>query len=301
MKDAMKNMNTLDRIIRLMLGVALLELAFFWLAGSWQIVGYVAGAIMIGTAAISFCPLYRLLGWSTVPRPSKSPSTSLTVIAGVLLIGMVVGGSYASAFFSRKLFLEDFNAMNNYYKQTLFLTGKNERGQAVANLNKLLPAYQQFQDKYTRYQPYALKGDPQLGSDLTRVATLLNEVVPLVHTGDLHQAHLDLEKVRPVFQEMFKRNGFSMLAVALVDFHDAMETVLDAANQKDPTKLIELYPAVSDKLKVVEAELNDAEIQDIRANLDELLSLSKAPHSEALPAKGDALKSSFVKVYLKRG
>jgi hypothetical protein len=297
----MKNMNTLDRIIRLMLGVALLELAYFWLAGGWQVASYVGGAIMVGTAAISFCPLYRLLGWSTVPRPSKLTGTSLTVIAGVLLIGMVVGGSYASAFFTRKLFLEDFNAMNNHYKQTLFLTGKNERPQAVENFNKLLLAYQQFQDKYTRYQPYALKGDSQLVSDLARVATLFNEVSPLVFTGDLHQAHLDLEKVRPVFQEIFKRNGFSMLAVALVDFHDAMELVLEAATQKDPAKLIALYPEVSDKLKVVEADLNDAEIQDIRANLDELLTLSKVPHSDALPAKGDALKSSFVKVYLKRG
>ncbi|WP_210547227.1 DUF2892 domain-containing protein [Rhodoferax sp. PAMC 29310] len=297
----MKNMNTLDRIIRLILGVALLELAYFWLAGGWQVASYVGGAIMVGTAAISFCPLYRLLGLSTVSRHPKTSGTAVSVVAGVLLVTMVVGGSYASAFFSRKLFLEDFNAMNNYYKQTLFLTGKNERGKAVVNLNKLLPAYQQFQDKYTRYQPYALRGDPQLTSDLAQVATLFKEVAPLVHTGDLHQAHLDLEKVRPVFQEMFKRNGFSMLAVALVDFHDAMETVLDAANQKDPTKLIGLYPAVSGKLKVVEAELNDAEIQDIRTNLDELLSLSKAPHSEALPAKGDALKSSFVKVYLKRG
>jgi hypothetical protein len=297
----MKNVNALDRIVRLILGVALLQLAFFWLAGSWQTASYVGGAILIGTAAIRFCPLYRMLGFSTVSRHAKTPRTSVTVMAGVLLIGLVVGGSYASAFLTRKLFLEDFNAMNNDYKQTLFLTGKNEREQAVAHLNQLLPAYQQFQDKYTRYQPYALKGDPQLASDLARVATLFNEVTPLIRTGDLHQAHLALEQVRPVFQEMFKRNGFSMLAVALVDFHDAMETVLDAANQKDPVKLIALYPQVSDKLKVVEAELNDAEIQDIRANLDELLSLSRAPHPEALPAKGEALKSSFVKVYLKRG
>ena len=55
----------------------------------------------------------------------------------------------------------------------------------------------------------------------------------MVHTGDLHEAHLELEKVRPVFQEMFKRNGFSLLSVALVDFHDAMEVMLDAANAKD--------------------------------------------------------------------
>jgi 2-oxo-4-hydroxy-4-carboxy--5-ureidoimidazoline (OHCU) decarboxylase len=130
---------------------------------------------------------------------------------------------------------------------------------------------------------------------------MLADVNSLVRTGDLHQAHLDLEKVRPVFQEMFKRNGFSMLAVALVDFHDAMELVLDAANQKDPAKLIGLYPQVSDKLKAVEAETNDAEIQDIRKNLDELLAMAKEARIDTLPAKGDVLKSSFVKVYLKRG
>jgi hypothetical protein len=77
--------------------------------------------------------------------------------------------------------------------------------------------------------------------------------------------------------------------------------VLDAANQKDPAKLIALYPDVSDKLKVVEAEANDAEIQEIRKNLDELLAMAKEASKETMAAKGDALKSSFVKVYLKRG
>ena len=77
--------------------------------------------------------------------------------------------------------------------------------------------------------------------------------------------------------------------------------VLDAANQKDSAKLMALYPQVSDKLKAVEAETNDAEIQDIRKNLDELLTLAKDARNDAMPAKGDVLKSSFVKVYLKRG
>jgi type IV secretory pathway VirJ component len=86
-----------------------------------------------------------------------------------------------------------------------------------------------------------------------------------VRTGDLHAAHLDLEKVRPVFQEMFKRNGFSMLSIALVDFHDAMELAMDAANAKNASKVIELYTPISEKLKAVEAEANDAEIQTIRA------------------------------------
>jgi Protein of unknown function (DUF2892) len=297
----MKNVHSLDRIARLLLAAVLLELAYFWLAGSWQIAGYVAGAVMVATAAMGFCPIYKILGIGTTSKSAAAPSTALVSIAVVVLVGVVVGGSYASAFFSRKLFLEEFNAMNNFYKQTLFLTGKNEREKAITNYEQLLPAYQQFQTKYTRYQPYALKGDTQLPLDMVRVATMLVDVNTLVRTGDLHQAHLDLEKVRPVFQEMFKRNGFSMLAVALVDFHDAMELVLDAATQKDTAKLIGLYPQVSDKLKAVEAETNDAEIQEIRKNLDELLAMANGASIDTMPAKGEVLKSSFVKVYLKRG
>jgi len=297
----MKNVNALDRILRALLGVVFLELAFFWLAGGWQIGAYLVGSILVVTAAIQFCPLYRFIGISTVHGDTKIPGKAMVAIAGVLLIVVAAGGSYASSFFTRKLFLEDFNAMNNYYKQTLFLTGKNEREKAIANYESLLPASQRFQEKYSAYHPYALKGDGQLNSDLTRVADMLSSVNNLVRTGDLHQAHLDLEKVRPVFQDMFKRNGFSMLAVALVDFHDAMELMLDAANAKDQSKLVALYPQVSEKLKVVEAESNDAEIQTIRKNLDDLLGLAKEARSDQLAAKGEELKSSFVKVYLKRG
>jgi hypothetical protein len=297
----MKNVNVLDRIFRALLGVVFLELAFFWLAGGWQIAVYVVGAILLLTAAIRFCPIYRVLGVSTLRGEPKNPGKAIVAISAILLIVMVAGVGYASSFFTRKIFLEDFNAMNNFYKQTLFLTGKNEREKAIANYESLLPAYKAFLEKYSVYHPYALKGDGQFNSDLTRVADMLTSVNTLVRNGDLHQAHLDLEKVRPVFQDIFKRNGFSMLAVALVDFHDAMELMLDAANAKDQNKLITLYPQVSDKLKVVEAEANDAEIQAIRKNLDDLLGLAREARSDQLPAKGEELKTSFVKVYLKRG
>ena len=295
----MSNINTLDRVVRALLGVILIELAYFWLGGGWQIAAYAAGAVLLVTALIRFCPLYRIIGIGT--DRSSAPGTTTVTIAAALLIAVAAGGGYASSFLTRKLFLEDFNAMNNYYKQTLFLTGKNEREKAVANYESLLPAYQRFQAKYSAYHPYALKSDQQLNSDLARVSAMLTGVNDFVRSGDLHQAHLDLEKVRPVFQDMFKRNGFSMLAIALVDFHDAMELMLDAANARNNGKLIALYPQVSEKLKVVEAETNDAEIQTIRKNLDDLFGLATAARSDQLAAKGEELKSSFVKVYLKRG
>jgi hypothetical protein len=297
----MQNVGTIDRFIRLLLAILFFEAAYFWLPGAWQIAGYGVGAVMLATATVRLCPLYTLLGLRSGARASPAAPTSLLILAAVVLLAALLGGSYASVFFSRKFFLEDFNGMNNFYKQTLFMTGKGQREKALENYTQLVPSFQQFQDKYTHFQPYVLKGDTQLPLDLTLVSKVLAGVKTLVREGDLHQAHLDLEKVRPVFQEIFKRNGFSLLSVALVDFHDAMELMLDAANQKNTANLVALYPQVSDKLKAVEAEANDAEIQAIRSNLDALLALAQATSTDAMAAKGEQLKSSFIKVYLQRG
>lgn len=295
----MKNIHPIDRIVRLVLAALLLEAAYFWLTGSGQIAAYALGVVMLVTSGMGFCPLYRILG---ISGGNAQPVGGVAkVIGAVLVLATVVGGSYASSMFSRKFFLEDFNAMNGFYKQTLFLTGKAEREKALANYEKLVPAYKAFQEKYTAYQPVALRADPHFMSDLVNVEKLITQVNDKVRTGDLQQAHLDLEKVRPYFQEIFKRNGFSMLSVALVDFHDAMELVLDAGKSQDSAKVIALYPQVSEKLQAVQSEVNDEEIQAIRANLDRVLATAQAAQKEALPEQVEQLKSSFVKVYLKRG
>ena len=300
----MNNLHPIDRFARALAGIVLLELGYFWLAGAWQMSAFAVGAVLLITALLRFCPLYSLLGWRTGNTKSlktAAPGKTLPVLAGLALVAVLVGGSYGSHFMTRKLFLEDFNAMNDHYKQTLFLTGKNERAKATEKYDLLLPAFALFRAKYSAYRPYALKNDTQLSADLVAVQGMLAGVNEQVRTGDLQQAHLALEKVRPVFQQMFKRNGFSMLSVALVDFHDDMELMLEAATSKNADKLVALYPQVSDKLKAIEAEANDSEIQTIRKNLDALRTQAEAKTLDALPAAGDALKTSFVKVYLKRG
>lgn len=299
----MKNIGGIDRFFRAFVGVIFLELAFFWVSGAIQIAAYAVGGILVATAAFGFCPLYRVFGIGRQYARSSGnrPRVLRIVLAWVLLIAEVVGGSFASSFLTSKFFLKDFNAMNEEYKQALYLTGKNEREKAVLHYENLLPAYERFKEKYTSYRPYILRNDTQLPSDLARVGGMLSGVKELVHSGDLKAAHLGLEEVRPVFQEMFKRNGFSMFSVALVDFHDAMELMLNAAGAKDAEKLVALYPQVSEKLKAVEAESNDAEVAAIRKNLDELYELAKNAQTEPLVKKSDELKASFIKVYLKRG
>lgn len=297
----MRNIRPMDRFIRALVGLGLLEFGYFWAGAPWNWLAYVVGIVLLLTALTSRCPLYSLLGVSPLPANAGSKRPLLALLALLSLVALLIGGSYASMFFSRKLFLEDFNAMNGYYKQALFLTGKGEREGALDNFDKLKPAFDAFSAKYTTYRPYDLKGDGALTNDFAAVQQILTDADPLVRSGDLHEAHLALEKVRPVFQGMFKRDGFSMLSVTLVDFHDAMETILAPATAKDAVGIIAIYPIISDKLKAVETENNDPEIQAIRQALDGLLSSAQAGEVDALPAKGDALKASFVKVYLKRG
>ena len=57
----LKNESTIDRVIRLIIGVALLSLVFIGPKTAW---GWL-GIIPLATAAVGFCPLYRLLGIDT--------------------------------------------------------------------------------------------------------------------------------------------------------------------------------------------------------------------------------------------
>jgi hypothetical protein len=60
-----KNENTLDRAVRVVLGVALLSQAF---TGLHTIFGYI-GIVPLATGLLGSCPLYTLFGWSTCAVP----------------------------------------------------------------------------------------------------------------------------------------------------------------------------------------------------------------------------------------
>ena len=60
-----KNVGSTDRIIRAIVGIVLLALAYMGNFGAYAWGGYVLGAVMLGTAAIGWCPPYSLLGINT--------------------------------------------------------------------------------------------------------------------------------------------------------------------------------------------------------------------------------------------
>ena len=64
------NVGTLDRALRLAVGVALVAVALFSGAGlfdavAWKYGAVAIGVVMIATAALRFCPIYSLLGIRT--------------------------------------------------------------------------------------------------------------------------------------------------------------------------------------------------------------------------------------------
>lgn len=67
----MRNESTADRVIRLVVAVVAAVVAFMVGAGSVAgIVLLVVGAVMVVTAAVGFCPLYRVFGISTCKVPA---------------------------------------------------------------------------------------------------------------------------------------------------------------------------------------------------------------------------------------
>lgn len=294
-----QNENLIDRLVRGLLGSILFVVGFYWLGGVIQNIIYVLSAVMLFTAASGFCALYTIFGIDTKKQSMQSGKAMIWSL--VLLIFIVLSaGSYASGFFSRKMFVEDFNAMNNNYKQTLFNTGQNKRAESIENYGKLVASFVDFQSKYKAYKPVVIRSDARFDADIEKIGQQIAAAKEGVNIGDLLVLHKELEPIRTEFQDILKRNDFSMLGMALSDFHDAMEVVVEAGTDKDAAATIAAYPVVDAKLKIVEAMANDSEIQNIRSKLEDLITAAKNNQLENLPKRGADLKSSFIKVYLKR-
>jgi hypothetical protein len=67
------NIGTIDRALRLLIGIALLGLALggfmpVLAVGAAKWIAVVAGVVMLVTAGLRFCPLYRIFGIRTCQR-----------------------------------------------------------------------------------------------------------------------------------------------------------------------------------------------------------------------------------------
>lgn len=199
---------------------------------------------------------------------------------------------------NESLFLKDFSLVNDPYKNALFATGQGNRNESIRYYVNLTDSLAAFQEKYKEYRPSEINSDEQFSSDMMNVSSIVSGAKDDVYTGNLSLAHQKLEGVRPIFQGILIRNNLMSFSVALVDFHDAMELVLDAANNKDVARVMEAYPRADERLRAVESMSNESGIAAIRANLEAVADLAAENKTAELPAKAADLKASYVKVYL---
>ena len=295
------NEGLVDRALRVTIGALALVVGGFWFSGTPQIIAFTAGALLSVTGFIGFCGLYTLLKVQTCSRNEKPLSTKQFSFLIILFVLILIGGGVISNTITKKKFLEDYGKMNGFYKQTLFLTGQNKRDEAIVNYESWKAEFAVFNTKYSTYKPYALRNDREFNNDISKVSAILLAAKTGVYSGDLSATHKKLEEVRPLFQAMFKRNGFSLFALLLTDFHDAMEKNIEAADAKNSEGVIKTYVESNKLLMQIEQESQTEDIKAIRANLDGLLQLANEGKTEELSKKAAELKSSFVKVYLQRG
>lgn len=66
------NEGTLDRTLRAIAGVLLVAAWLLgWLTGTLAVVLGIVGVVLLLTAAVGFCPLYRVLGMNTCAVPRR--------------------------------------------------------------------------------------------------------------------------------------------------------------------------------------------------------------------------------------
>jgi len=200
----MKNLGTMDRLLRVILAEICILVAFFWATEVWQIPLYLIAGVMLLQAGTASCSVYTLLGWNRcdiVRRKDKNIKTAFVVI--VLLLALV--GSFASAFLTKDIFLEDLGSVNESYTVTLASIGQEGPGNATVQYEKLESSFTAFQDKYSKYRPLTVKFDGNFTSQMNNISAAIAGSKENLLQGNLTSAHKELKKVGPIIEKMQDR------------------------------------------------------------------------------------------------
>ncbi len=72
------------------------------------------------------------------------------------------------------LFLEDFNSVNDPYKETLFATGQGQRNESINYYENLTNALTAFQKKYEDFRPEVINADKQFSGEMMNVSEIIS-------------------------------------------------------------------------------------------------------------------------------
>jgi hypothetical protein len=203
-----KNLGTVDRVIRIFLAELCVLAAFFWRTGEWQILLYLVAVVLLVQAATGVCGLYNLLRWNTCEMV-KRKNKNLGPIVLILALFIAVLGGYGSAIITKNMFIQDLQSFQEPYSQTMESLSKGDKADAIASWEKMNSSFSAFETKYSRYRPVAVRYDSRLSGDLGNITTILHGSRDEISQGNLTQARANLLQVEVIVDDMKARNGLS--------------------------------------------------------------------------------------------
>lgn len=198
----MKNLGTLDRMVRVIIAEACLLAAIFWVGEDLKLALYLAAGVILIPVIKGSCGLYELLGYNSceiIKRNDKSIKTAF-VVAAVLLA--VVGG-LASAIITKNIFIDDLQRVNESYAMALKSTSEGSENSSM-NIDMLETTFADFTEKYSRYRPPAIKLDENFTSQANEVSSAISTSREAILRGDSATALDELKRAGPIIQTMLE-------------------------------------------------------------------------------------------------
>jgi len=196
-----KNLGTVDRLLRVILAELIILVAFFWVGTEWQIPLYLIAALLLFQAATSTCGLYSLLGKNSCELVKRKDRKLMTAAVAAVMV-LAVAGSYASIVLTKNIFLEDLEKVKVPYSWALQYSGQGQRQEAVEQYEKLGSAFGAFQEKYSQYRPLVVKFDGNFTDEMNNISAAIAGTKEDIHQGNLTRAHEELQKAEPLLQKM---------------------------------------------------------------------------------------------------
>ena len=196
----MKNLGTLDRMVRVIIAEACLLAAIFWVGEDLKLALYLAAGVILIPVIKGSCGLYELLGYNSceiIKRNDKSIKTAF-VVAAVLLA--VVGG-LASAIITKNIFIDDLQRVNESYEIAIKSASEGSESASI-NIDMLETTFADFTDKYSRYRPPTVKLDENFTSQANEVSLAISTSREDILRGDNATALDELKRAGPIIRTM---------------------------------------------------------------------------------------------------
>ncbi len=205
---------------------------------------------------------------------------------------------------NKENFYRDYNNLNEDYKKVLFSTGQ-EKNDSISLFEKYEINWNIFYNKYRTNQISDFKNDKTWTNKLDELNKITINTKEKLKLNEIHESHLELEKIRNKWQEIFLDNNVSLIGTYLTDFHDKIEIAIEL-NENEFTNL-----KLSNQCEILKKSLNEINNLNVKFESDyteklEILnnSLNQFCQSKTYDEyenNSSNLKKKFISLYLKYG